>query len=399
MLGAGWPDARERFDRPSSALGVVAMAYGLGRLSTSASGLAILRRWRIGQANRGLLAVLAGAQVAVALTGSFPALVGAFTVIGLASGSLDSLGTRYQTVVRRVRDAGLIFGAYGVGATVGPAVVALTTWTAAYLAAAVVAAGAALVAGSPRVAWPAGIESPTTAAARPDRAQRRDRARVPTGPLVVSLLCFALYIALEVSTGNWASTYFEEHRGTSSRWAGLAVSGFWAGLTLSRLALSRFTVPPHRILAVGAPLVAASYLAVPLLPTPAALVAVVVAGGTLAVMVPTLVITTTERVGAAATGRVAGYQLLAANVGGTGSSALIGVLVARQGEGAPIWALVALAVVAVPVVLRSLHLQPPTPPTPTSTPTEPEPTTSPPSPDPLPEPVTRPTRDSDRDRG
>lgn len=367
VLGAGWPEARERFDRPSSALGVLAMAYGLGRLAASPTGQSLLRRWRIGVATGGLLAALAGVQVLVALTSSFPVLVVAVTVVGLASGALDSLGNRYQTVVRRVRHAGLMFGAYGIGATVGPALVALTSWRAAYLTAAAVAAIAAAVATSGAVAWPVGIESPGDAAPRVRRAQRADRPTVPAGPLVISLLCFALYCALEVATGAWTSSYFEEHRGASARGAGLAVSGFWAGVTLSRLAMARISAPPHRILAVGAPAVALAYLAVPFAPTPVAIGAVVLAGAALAVMLPTLVVTTTERVGAAATGRVTGYQLLAANLGGTGFSAGIGVVVARTNDGAPIWVLIAVAVAALPLLHRSLTLHPPA--TPPSAPT------------------------------
>ncbi|HEX2576314.1 MAG TPA: hypothetical protein VHK88_08190, partial [Aquihabitans sp.] len=160
MLGAGWPEVRHDLGRPSSALGLVATAYGLGRLSTSTSGQALLRRWAIGPATTGLLAVLALASLVVAVGRSFPVLVGAFALIGMVSGGLDALGSRYQTVVRVVRNAGLMFGAYGVGATIGPAVVAVTTWTTAYLAATAVAVAAAVVAGSPTVAWPAGIEAP-----------------------------------------------------------------------------------------------------------------------------------------------------------------------------------------------------------------------------------------------
>ena len=361
VLGAGWPDARSRFDRPSSALGVLAMAYGLGRLATSPTGQALLRRWRIGVATSGLLVALALVQLVVALTGSFPVLVVAVVAVGLLSGSLDSLGNRYQTVVRRVRHAGLMFGAYGIGATVGPALVALTSWRVAYLVAAAVSVAAAAVAASPAVAWPVGIETPADAPERVRRADRAGQPPVPFGPLVISLLCFALYCALEVATGAWTSSYFEEHRGASTRWAGLAVSGFWAGVTLSRLAMARITAPPHRILAVGAPAVAVAYLAVPFLPTPLAMGAIVLAGAALAVMLPTLVVTTTERVGAAATGRVTGYQLLAANLGGTGFSAGIGVVVARTNDGAPIWVLIAVAVVALPLLLRSLTLHPPDP--------------------------------------
>lgn len=360
MLGAGWPDARHTYDRPSSALGLVALAYGLGRLATSPSGQAILRRWSIGAATAGLLAILAVTNVLAALTGSFALLVGAFAMVGLVSGALDSLGNRYQTVVQKVGQAGLMFGAYGIGATLGPALVALTSWTTAYLAAAVVAGGAALLAASPAVGWPHDIESPATAAVRATRADRRDRPPIPTGPLVVSLLCIGLYVSLEVSAGSWTASYFEEHRGASAQWAGLAVSGFWGGVTLSRLVMGRYPGGPHRIMAVGATAVAAAYISVPFLPLPLAMGAVLVAGGAGAVMFPTLVATTTERVGAAAAARVTGYQLLAANLVATGISAAIGVIVARTNDGAPIWVLIAVSVVALPLLFSSINLRQPT---------------------------------------
>jgi fucose permease len=372
ILGAGWPDGREIFDQPSSSMGVLAMAYGLGRLATSPTGQLILRRRRIGSAASGLLVLLAATQVVVAVTTSFVALVASIAVVGLVSGALDSLGNRYQTVVRQVRHAGLMFGAYGIGATVGPALVALTSWRTAFLGAAGVSALAAVVNGSRSVAWPTGIESPVVAStagaptpaasvASNADAEPAERPRVPAGPLALSLLCFALYCALEVATGAWTASYFEEHRGASARWAGLAVSGFWAGVTLSRLAMTRIDNEPRRILAVGAAVVAGSYLAVPLLPTPGAIAAVAVAGAALAVMLPTLVVTTGERVGAAATPRVTGYQLLAANLGGTGFSAGLGVIVARTGDGAPGWALAAVGLMALPVLHRALALHPAAP--------------------------------------
>jgi hypothetical protein len=113
-------------------------------------------------------------------------------------------------------------------------------------------------------------------------------------------------------------------------------------------------------MAVGATAVAAAYISVPFLPLPLAMGAVLVAGGAGAVMFPTLVATTTERVGAAAAARVTGYQLLAANVVATGISAAIGVIVARTNDGAPIWVLIAVSVVALPLLFSSINLRQPT---------------------------------------
>ncbi|MCU1498456.1 MAG: hypothetical protein JWM47_2409, partial [Acidimicrobiales bacterium] len=367
MLGAGWPEARHLVDRPSSALGLVAAVYGFGRLATSATAQPLLRRWTIRRSTTILLVALCAASLVVAVGRSFPLLVVTFGVVGAVSGALDSLGTRYQTVVRLVRNAGLMFGAYGVGATLGPALIAVTSWTAGFLVAAALALAAAVLAWSPGVTWPAGIESPATAAAAsaaaaPAAAGRRvapQRHPVPAGPLALSLLCFAVYVALEVATGSWMTSYLEGDRGSSPRAAGLAVSGFWAGVTVGRLVMGRIRAHPRRLLAGGAVTIAAAYATMPFLPTAGAMVAVVVAGAALAVMVPTLVVTTAERVGVAATGRVTGWQILAANTGATVVSGGIGLLVARTGDGAPVWVLMGLAIVGLPVLLRALAVHPP----------------------------------------
>lgn len=392
MLGAGWPEARHLVNRPSSALGLLAGVYGLGRLATSTTAQPLLRRWTIRRSTTVLLVALALACVVVAFGRSFPILVATMGWVGAVSGALDSLGTRYQTVVRLVRNAGLMFGAYGVGATLGPALVAVAGWSTGFLAAALLAVVAAVLAGSPVVRWPEGIESPgagraaaaeTASGGRsipldqdhlvPERAphgdvdQREGRpvpvpapsSPVPLGPLALSLACFAIYVALEVTTGNWMTSYLEGHRGCSPRAAGLAISAFWAGLTLGRLGLGRIRASAHHLMAGGAITLAGAYAAAPFLPTAGSMAAVVVAGFALAVMIPTLVVTTAERVGVAATGRVTGWQILAANTGATAVSGGVGLLVARTGDGAPIWVLAALALVGVPVLLRALAAHPP----------------------------------------
>lgn len=354
MLGAGWPEGRALYDRPTSAMGLLAMAYGLGRLATSASGRWVLRRWAIGPATRLLLVGLAGALVVVATSTSFPVLVAVVAIVGVVSGALDSLGHRYQATVRQVRQAGVVFGAYGVGATVGPALIALTSWRVAFLVAACISAAAAAVAGARTVAWPEGIARPEEVS-RPavEAHEGTGTPSVPVGVLVRSLLVFALYCTLEVAAGAWAAAYLE-HRGAGARWAGLALGGFWAGMTLCRLALVRVRAEPRRILVGGSIGVAVAFGVVPLLPAHAAGVALVLAGFALAVMTPTLVATTSERVGTTAAGRVSGYQLLAANVAATGFTSGLGLVVGWVGDGAPGWALAAVALVALPVLLGSV---------------------------------------------
>lgn len=389
MLGAGWPDARGRFDATTGALGLVAAAYGVGRLVTAPTALAILRRWPMRTATVGFGAGLALAIASVAVVRSYPALVVAFAAIGLLSGCLDSLGNRYQSVVRDVGSAGLMFGSFGVGSTLGPAVVATFGWAPAYAASAVLTGLAVALAASRRVAWPVDLRpptsrpgpaaeataAPTAAAADPTPAPE---GKVPLGVLALSLSLFFVYCGIEVVTANWAASYLEGGRGLSAGAAAWAMSGFWAGITLGRLGLGRLAslgtgLRPSQLLGIMAVGVASVYVAIPLLPPPAAVVALALGGLALAGAFPTLMSTTADRVGVAAAGRVTGLQLFVANLAATGLTVVVGLGVDARGDAVVGAALAALALVGLPLVWRARSVHAPQPaidvPAPEATPT------------------------------
>ncbi len=368
MLGAAWPEGRLRVDRPAEALGLVVTGYGLGRLSTSATAVAVLRRMAIGPATAAASAALAVTVAALALTRSFAVLVVAATALGLVSGVLDSLGNRYQTAVRDVRQAGYVFGAYGVGATAFPALVALTSWPVGFLAAAGAAVLAAALALSPVVDWPSHLdERPGTADALvettedatlpgSDQPAADPAAPLPRAAVLTSVAAFALVCTLEIVTGNWAATYLEDGRDATARAAALAISGFWAGVTLGRLVLGRLPGGPRRIILASGLTTAALVAAVPLLPLGVALGTYTVIGLALAPVFPTLMSTTADRVGTTWAGRVGGWQLLSANLAGTGLGALLGIVTGIWGAAAVGWTATVLALVGVPVTLAVARL-------------------------------------------
>ncbi|HEX7134877.1 MAG TPA: MFS transporter, partial [Iamia sp.] len=268
---------------------------------------------------------------------------------------LDSLGNRYQTAVRDVRQAGLVFGAYGVGATAFPALVAVTSWSVGFLAGAGAAVLAAALALSPTIAWPAAL------------AEHRGPApaRVPAGPEVRraaawSLAAFALFCTLGIVTGNWAATYLEDGRGASGSSAGLAVAAFWGGITGGRLVLGRLRAAPRPLLVTGGVATSGLLLAVPLLPRPLAVAAYPLVGLALAPLFPTLMATTADRVGPDHAGRLGGYQLLAMNLAGTGLSALVGIVVGAWDARAVGWTAAVLGIVGLPLLLRTSRLVPAT---------------------------------------
>lgn len=375
MLGVAWPEIQVALGRAEGELGLLAGCYGIGRLSMGASSGALLRRAPFGPATAGAALVVGLSSAAVAARPAWWLLVVAVTVVGVGSGALESLGSRFLALHGSVRAAGVVAGSYGVGATIGPALVAWSgQWRMAYVVAAVVTVatgalfltpglrgigvGGAADAGPGASARSAGGSRGAGVRARwsrgaGDAARGHGAAAPPTGlAVVLSLALFVTFIGIEVTAGQWAATLLEQARGLDRQVSGFAVSGFFGGVTVGRLLLGAVDLPQRRLPLMGFVLVPAM-VAVAIGPPRAAPVALVVAGLALSPMFPALMATTGDRVGQAHAGRVSGWQLLAGNTGATAMPALTGVLVATQGPAAPSAVLVVLAVtgaVLLPVV-------------------------------------------------
>lgn len=345
MLGVAWPTLRDDLGRADGDLGVLVLAYGLGRLATSASSGPVLARLRFGRACALTLVGLATGETWVATEPAWPALIVAFGLIGVLSGMLDSLGARFLAVSGSVRRAGLAAGSYGVGATVGPVIIAVTdSVVAGFLSGAAVGLVAAATVRSPALTWPATLGRPVPHGAERGPVEVIPLARLLTAPAVlVSLGLFAAFVSIEVTTGGWLATVLEDARGVDDRLAGLSVGAFWGGITIGRLLLGRFDLP-DRALLLGVGVLVLSFTGLAVVPAPFVLPLAVAAGLALAPQFPTLLAHTGSRVGEEAAGRVSGWQLIAANIAATGLAALTGVIVAATGPAAPLAVLVAVSV-------------------------------------------------------
>ncbi len=345
MLGVAWPQIRDGMERSNGELGLLAAAYGLGRMSTSAIGGRLLGRLKFGPATAlgtGLLGV-AIASVAVAPTWSV--LVVTVALLGLTSGVLDSLGARFLAIQRVVATAGLITGSYGIGATLGPGVVAVSgSWRLSFAGAAVVALGVAVIVARWPGHWPEALEHegrpvretgsvpvPLTGGAT---HRGRSTGSIPTAPLLISLALFFLFVGVEVTAGQWMAALFEDARGASPRLSGFAVSAFWAGVTVGRLLLGRVRLSDASLVAAALG-VAGLVGSTAFIPRPLLLPAMALAGLALSPTVPTLFARTADRIGADGAPKVSGWQLIAANASGIALPALTGVLVVSIGDLAP----------------------------------------------------------------
>jgi predicted MFS family arabinose efflux permease len=301
--------------------------------------------------------VLAIATVLV-IGGWIPVLLGLFS-IGLASGLLDALGSRYVALSGSVGHAGLVAGTYGIGATLGPATATVINgWRAPFVIAMIVAVAATCCVVGVGDGWatpsapvrPRRSAEPAVGAPRP---RTRREAKSFRAGVAVSMLLFFLFVSIEVTGGAWLATYLEDHRGLSGGRAGLAVTAFWAGLTVGRLSLGavarRARIPA--LLPLLPVVIVAGCALVALAPSGGVVLVTGLVGVALSPTMPTLIASTASRVGEAAVSRVTGWQLVAANAGAISVPALVGLLVDHIGPGVTPVVLAALAAVGLPPLL------------------------------------------------
>jgi fucose permease len=346
MLGTAWPAIRQSLGEPVGDLGVILLINTIGAVAVAAVVGRLIRRL-------GAPAVLAAAGTCAALAAvGYAAAPGLWLVliigplIGAAAGMTDGGLNTVVALTGRPRLLNLLHGFYGVGTAIGPLVVTVAilagSWRPAYLvlAALNVAAAACWIiyprgVPDPRVTAPAeqaaaGGEDPADQrAATGQPAQGWSRRRV-NAVLTLGLIVFFVYTGLEVSAGQWETSYARGHLGLSAPTAGLAAFGYWGALTAVRisLALPAKPVPAQTVIRSG---LLVSIAACGLIWWQPSTIVVVLAfallGASLAGVFPALIAVTPQRIGEERAQHAIAWQVGAAAAGGSAISAVIGLLI------------------------------------------------------------------------
>jgi fucose permease len=339
MLGPAWPALRRDLDQPLAALGELTALLSIGFVVSSLLSSRIRERLGPGTAIAFGAAGASGALLLYTAAPVWVALLVASLALGFFSGQLDSGFNAYVALHHGPRLMNALHASYGIGATLGPLVVAAAlaagSWRWAYGVAAVVDAAVFVALFATRRDLPA---------APPERWQALAPTRTDPLALPLMLSTFFLIVGLEVGVGAWAPTLLEHRgygRGSASAW----VAAYWALFTAGRAALA---VAGQRI--APATTVRASILltlggAVLLESTPLGLP---VTGLGLAGLFPALVSLTPFRLGADRAAAAIGYQFAAATLGSTCIVGAAGLAAQFIGIGAlvPFFAACAVALVA-----------------------------------------------------
>ena len=318
MLGTAWPAMRQSFGAPVGDLGLILLANTLGSVVIAAFVGRLIQQL-------GVSALLAVAASCAALGGlGYAAAPGLWLILaigpllGAAIGMIDGGLNTAVALTGRPRLLNLLHGFYGIGTALGPLIVTAAiltgSWRPAYLFLAALDLAAAVLwvlqhrrvppPGPPRA--PSGTDTGQEADVT-DPAAAWSRRRL-VSVLALGLIVFFVYTGLEVSAGQWETSYLRGHLNMSASSAGLASFGYWGALTAVRigLALPARPVPPRHVIGWG---LAVSVVATALIwwqPDTAVTVAgFVILGAALAGVFPALIaITVRQRVASIACERI-----------------------------------------------------------------------------------------------
>jgi len=228
------------FGQTDAGIGVVylgfALAYGVGSFGGGALTERLGRRLVLG----GAVLVHAFGVAGLGLAPSWLLFVGAAMVAGVGAGCLDGGANGLVLDVyrdRRGRAMNLLHAVFGVGALAAPIVVGTLVEAGVPWQAIAVGTGASvllLVLAYTVVPMPSGLRAAGDAAASASPGQPARRWLL-AGPLFLLGIGIATYVASEVGVSSWLVRFLADAPLTT---ATLALSLYWAGLTVGRLVSS-----------------------------------------------------------------------------------------------------------------------------------------------------------------
>ena len=314
-----------RFEISLPVAGEVLSAHFAGALAGVLGSMWAMARLPNRQVVVAALGFIAVGCALVALAPAWPVMLAAVFFLGIGFGALD-IGLNqivaHSAGAGRTAVLNMLNGAFGLGAVLGPILVALFGE---HHFALLYAGGAVLAVG---LMWEAFRIPGRLPVAPPSKAPR------PAGLVMVFVAGFALYVGTEAGVGGWSTSHLRSLGLGAATAAGLT-SGFWLAMAAGRLLVGLLParVPEWAIVTTGSALGAIALLSA--VWGPAAPVAYVVTGLVIAPIFPTAIVWLARLL--PGDSRATSWLFPGAMVGGAVIPAVIGFVIARVGlGGAPV---------------------------------------------------------------
>ena len=244
LLGAAWPSMYPALGVPLSWAGGISTIISVG---TVISALASDRL--TGALGTGKVTALSVAMTAAALLG-FSCSTAYWQLClwgipyGLGAGSVDAALNNYVSLHYKSRHMSWLHCMWGVGASVGPMIMARALagpgWTAGYRTIALLQAALTAVLVLSLPLWKRPQDSADGEGFTPEHRSLPELMKIPGVPQV--MVCFFCYCALESTAGLWAASYCTLVRGIDAATAASWASLFYLGITAGRFVCGFLTM-------------------------------------------------------------------------------------------------------------------------------------------------------------
>lgn len=349
LLGSAWTVMQPELGTSLDAAGLITLIVSCCTIFSCLMNERLVRQ--LGTAK---ITALSGVITAAALLGysqshSYAWLLLFSIPLGLGAGSVDTCLNNYGALYLSTRHVSWMQCFYGLGATVGPALLSLNiknghTWHTGYLTISLIQFVIAAILVLTLPVWKGRdhkgepLHSIAKNAEAEAGAAQKQKATLERRPLflipgvAIALVSYAVFFAIQYGTGLWAPSYLVGSRDFSPEAAARTVSLFYACVMIGRLVIGFISekLSEKVLIRIGAGFcIAGAFLLGLRLPYAFYFIALACIGVGCAPIFPSMIHLTPARFGRRDSQRVMGVQMAAAYVGCVLITPLIGVFAER----------------------------------------------------------------------
>ncbi|MEG1525551.1 MAG: MFS transporter [Clostridia bacterium] len=344
LLGAAWPAVHLDLDATISAAGIVAMVVTAGTVISSLLSAKLIKRFGTDKVTAACVLLTAVALLTISYVHSFWLLCLLSLPLGLGGGSIDAALNHFVATHYRAAHMNFLHGFWGVGATLGPLIMAAYlgydgNWHDGYRCIGLIQVTLAAVMLLTLPLWKK-VEREQADEMEKAPMVADNRAALGADGAKVAMLAFFFYCAAEMTMGLWATTYFTVVQripvDVAARYGSLFFMGIMAGrFVCGFIALK---VRETALIRIGVLLAALGVISlIAPLPQPLQLCGLLLTGLGLAPIFPNLIRLTPARFSGGLSQAVMGLEMAAAYVGSTVMPPLIGLVGQRFGFSSMPW--------------------------------------------------------------
>ena len=330
ILGVAWPSMNGEFQVAASSAGIIAMVISMGTIFSSFQTNRMIQKIGVGN-----LIVCSIFFTVIGLCGfsisqNFFFLIISALPLGLGAGAIDTAVNDYVALHYKAHHMNWLHGFWGIGATLGPIIMGFylknQNWRGGYLILACLQFILVVIVFLSRKQWKQPREIPHASEMHDSMLTLIKRPGI-----IFSLICFIFYVGIEACMGLWGSSFLVRVKDIPVATAAFMTSGYYASLTVGRLAAGFFTffLSSRKILYLSELLLLGGVIVLFLGSGNFAAVGFIFTGLGSAAIFPTMLHETPERFGTKDSARIMSLQLALAYTGTTCLPPVLGFLAER----------------------------------------------------------------------